>query len=209
MSEFEFDKYVKSLLHDAEEEVSPRVWEGITAVLTRKRRRALAWRMGAVSLTAAAAVAVFIVNHSNPSISTVVTPSATALVMEETSRPVLQTEAQPSFTEAVVETRGTAVHRKAQAIPAAPVAALVQHLLIDVHLDLEGQTADSPGFNDLLSPSQIFHEHLIRANPLDHLLRLYKVRLEGAVSLEHFRVFQRKAFERPLSLKGRIDIAPN
>ena len=43
MIESEFDKYVRDLLQNAEEEVSPRVWEGVAAGLAKKRRVVPVW----------------------------------------------------------------------------------------------------------------------------------------------------------------------
>ena len=53
MIESEFDKYVRNLLHDAEEEVSPRVWEGVAAGLAKKRRVVPVWGWAAASVAAA------------------------------------------------------------------------------------------------------------------------------------------------------------
>ena len=81
----EFDKYVRNLLQDAEEEVSPRVWEGVAAGLGKKHRVVPVWSWAAVSVAAAAAVvAAFVVFHSNPTISSFETPAATALAQPET-----------------------------------------------------------------------------------------------------------------------------
>ena len=70
MIESEFDKYVRDLLQNAEEEVSPRVWEGVAAGLAKKRRVVPVWGWAAASLAAAAAVvAAVVVFRSNPTIS--------------------------------------------------------------------------------------------------------------------------------------------
>ena len=92
----EFDKYVRNLLQNAEEEVSPRVWEGVAAGLAKKSRVVPVWSWAAVSVAAAAAVvAAFVVFHSNPTISTIETPAATALVEQTEPTPVAE-EALPA-----------------------------------------------------------------------------------------------------------------
>lgn len=112
----EFDKYVRNLLQDAEEEVSPRVWEGVAAGLNRKARVVPVWRWAAVSVAAAAAVvAAFVVFHSNPSISQE-TPSATAM-----AEPASVTEEEPVS----VPTKAVAVKRsQPRQEVVAPVSAL-------------------------------------------------------------------------------------
>lgn len=66
MTELEFDKYVKDLLYNAEEKVSPRVWEKVAAGLPARRRVIpfLGWTAG---MAAAAVVAVFVLFRSTPS----------------------------------------------------------------------------------------------------------------------------------------------
>ena len=79
MNEKEFDIKVRNLLLDAEESVSPKVWEGVTAGLDKKRRIIPVRFWGyASALAAAAAVALFVLlkpaapvvepEHSNHSI---------------------------------------------------------------------------------------------------------------------------------------------
>lgn len=68
MTETEFDQYVKDLLYNAQEEVSPKVWEGVAAGLPARRRVVPFWSWAAVSAAAAAAVAAaFILFRSTPS----------------------------------------------------------------------------------------------------------------------------------------------
>ena len=109
----EFDKYVRNLLQNAEEEVSPRVWEGVAAGLAKKRRVVPVWSWAAVSVAAAAAVvAAFVLFHSNPTISSVVTPAATAVaepatpvVVEEQALTTIHQEAVPVSRKAVAAAR--------------------------------------------------------------------------------------------------------
>ncbi len=122
----EFDKYVRNLLQDAEEEVSPRVWEGVAAGLNRKARVVSVWRWAAVSVAAAAAVvAAFVVFHSNPSISYQETPSATAMA-EPAAPAVAEEPASVTEEEPVsVPTKAVAVKRsQPRQEVVAPVSAL-------------------------------------------------------------------------------------
>lgn len=61
MKENEFDKYVKDLMLDAEEAVSPSVWQGVSSALDRAAPKRVVplwvWRTSAVVATAAAAIA--------------------------------------------------------------------------------------------------------------------------------------------------------
>ena len=93
MKETEFDIQVRNLLQDAQESVSPSVWEGVQAGLARKRRAAAFWRWTGAVVAAAAILAGVVLlwpgaeqEHSNPIIlaetSTEDTPQA-PLVQEE------------------------------------------------------------------------------------------------------------------------------
>lgn len=73
MKENEFDIQVRNLLQQAQESVSPSVWEGVQAGLVRKRRAAAFWRWtGAVAAAAAILSGVVLLwpraeqEHSNP-----------------------------------------------------------------------------------------------------------------------------------------------
>lgn len=122
MIESEFDKYVRDLLQNAEEEVSPRVWEGVAAGLAKKRRVVPVWGWAAASLAAAAAVvAAVVVFRSNPTISSLETPEVTASVQEilpvseeEAPVSVLLQEEKPVAVKAVA-----AVRTRIAAIPSA------------------------------------------------------------------------------------------
>ena len=100
MNENEFDIHVRAILQDAEENVSPRVWEGVVAGLDKPRRvvPVRVWRwMGSVA-AAAAVVAGFVFlgpkednSNNNPtifttaetSLATVTTPEDTPSIAEE------------------------------------------------------------------------------------------------------------------------------
>lgn len=122
----EFDKLVRNLLQDAEEEVSPRVWEGVAAGLGIKRRVVPVWSWAAVGVAAAAAVVALVVFHSNPTISSLETPVATAvaeqpsapMVVEE-SAPILLEEASPAPAKAVAAKRTLPTAVPADVRPAA------------------------------------------------------------------------------------------
>ena len=89
MKEKEFDIAIREILQQAEEPVSPRVWEGVEAGLNRRRIFPVwAWGFTAVAAAAAIALVVFlqtpgVTEHSNPTISIVETPEATVLPIEE------------------------------------------------------------------------------------------------------------------------------
>lgn len=104
MNEKEFDIQVRNLLQDAEESVSPKVWEGVAAGLDKKRRIIPVRFWGyASALAAAAAVALFVLlkpatsviepEHSNPSI----------FMSEASGEPVPEAEAAPVQEAAPVE----------------------------------------------------------------------------------------------------------
>ncbi|MBR0286100.1 MAG: PorT family protein [Bacteroidales bacterium] len=99
MNEKEFDIQVRNLLLDAEEPVSPKVWEGVAAGLDRKRRVIPVRFWGyATALAAAAAVALFVLlkpaapvvepEHSNPSIFMSEASGETVPETEVSSTPV-------------------------------------------------------------------------------------------------------------------------
>ena len=83
MKEKDFDIAIREALQQAEEPVSPRVWEGVEASLNRRRVIPVwAWSFASVAAAAAIALGVFLhsspaVEHSNPTISIVETPKAT------------------------------------------------------------------------------------------------------------------------------------
>jgi len=80
MKEQNFDQYLKSLLHDAEVEVSPRVWEGIAAQIGTPRRVAPVWGWWALA-SVAAAVAAFVLFRFTPA-APVIGPTVTAIAAD-------------------------------------------------------------------------------------------------------------------------------
>ena len=120
MKEREFDIQVRNLLQNAQEPVSPRVWEGIEAGLDKKRRvvPVRVWR-AAASVAAAAAVAAVVLlrpsapviqDHSNPIITIAEAP---AVPVEETAAAERQEPA--SVEEQIAASRSV---RLARAVPA-------------------------------------------------------------------------------------------
>ena len=125
MTEKEFDIQVRNLLQNAQEPVSPKVWEGVEAALNKPARVIPLRFWGyACALAAAAAVALFVFlkpaapvvepAHSNPSIfmseasGETVPQTEVVPVQEETPvqleqlprrRPLLLAQAQPTVTE--------------------------------------------------------------------------------------------------------------
>ena len=133
MNEKEFDIYVRNLLQNAEENVSPSVWKGVEAGLSKPRRAVVPfWRRVAVSVAAAAAaVAGFVflkpaapvpAEHSNPTISIASVPEVTVPLTKEELTPV----------EIPVARRSAAPHGSVSAVPSLqeePVAAT--ELIVD------------------------------------------------------------------------------
>lgn len=116
MKENEFDIQVRNLLLNAQESVSPEVWEGVVAGLERKRR-AVPFRIWSFAgVAAAAAVAALVIflrptsslpenpNHSNP-----------IIISEAPASPVVQEETVPDETPAGASRRPAA--RLAQVQP--------------------------------------------------------------------------------------------
>ena len=105
MTEKEFDIQVRNLLQDAQEPVSPKVWEGVEAALDKPRHVVFPLRFWgyAGALAAAAAVALFVLlkpaapvvepEHSNPSI----------FMSEASGETEPQTEVAPVQEEAPVQ----------------------------------------------------------------------------------------------------------
>ncbi len=92
MKETEFDIAIRNILQNAEEPVSPGVWEGVEAGLNRRRRFPVwAWSASGVAAAAAVVLGVFLLrpapvqeNHSNLTISIAETPEATVPPVAET-----------------------------------------------------------------------------------------------------------------------------
>lgn len=104
MKEQEFDIYVRNTLRNAEESVSPEVWEGVAAGLERRRKVVPFWRYAAASVAAAAAVVAGFVflkpsagtieEHSQPT-SIFIVESSEATPQEAPSVPEGQEEVLP------------------------------------------------------------------------------------------------------------------
>ena len=120
MNDKEFDIQVRNLLQNAQEPVSPRVWEGIEAGLDKKRRVVPAWIWRAAgSVAAAAAVAAIVLlrpstpviqDHSNPIITIAEAPAAP---VEETAAAERQ---EPASVERQIASSRSV--RLARAVPA-------------------------------------------------------------------------------------------
>lgn len=135
MKKNEFDIQVRNLLQNAQESVSPSVWEGVQAGLARKRRAAAFWRWtGAVAAAAAVLGGVVLLwpadqqEHSNPIIILAETPSEDLMEV-----PAVQVELLPAGETAAPSTpqvnrpvRLAQVAKKPAAAPVAQETALVQ-----------------------------------------------------------------------------------
>lgn len=127
MKENEFDIQVRNLLQNAQESVSPSVWEGVQAGLARKRRAAAFWRWtGAVAAAAAVLGGVVLLwpadrqEHSNPIIILAETPSEDIMEVPAEQEEILPAgeSAAPSTPQVNRPVRLVQVAKK----PAAPVA---------------------------------------------------------------------------------------
>lgn len=103
MTELEFDKYVKDLLYNAEEKISPRVWEKVAAGLPA-RRRVIPFLGWAAGMAAAAVIAAFVLFRSTPS---AVAPSYQALPapVAELSLPAIEVNELPKAPARKVQDR--------------------------------------------------------------------------------------------------------
>ncbi len=117
MKETEFDIQVRNLLQGATEEVSPKVWEGVSAQLDRKGRIVPAWLWSSLAGVAAAAAVVAGVVFLRPVPDTVPSEPLAALVTATEAAPVVTLEEETPVPEAA----------SPQSLGAAPVASIVQH----------------------------------------------------------------------------------
>ena len=94
MTEREFDIQVRKLLQDAQEPVSPELWEGVAAGLARRRRAVILRVWGSVaSVAAAAAVALFVfLKPSAPVLTPEHSNYSSIFMSEETGETVLPQE---------------------------------------------------------------------------------------------------------------------
>jgi len=166
MIESEFDKYVRDLLQNAEEEVSPRVWEGVAAGLAKKRRVVPVWGWAAASLAAAAAVvAAFVVFRSNPTISSLETPVVTALVQEilpvseeEASEPVLLQEEKPVAVKAVAAARSRIAAIPSAILPSGEVSGKLQQPVHRVQKPVVPDSERLALVNDQITFNQMLYD---------------------------------------------------
>ena len=94
MTEREFDIQVRNLLQDAQEPVSPELWEGVAAGLARRRRAVILRVWGSVaSVAAAAAVALFVfLRPSAPALAPEHSNYSSIFMSEESGEPLLPQE---------------------------------------------------------------------------------------------------------------------
>ena len=133
----EFDLLVRSMMQDAEEPVSPRVWDAVSAGLDARTRKpvVLRWRRVAAGIAAAAAVAVGAIllgtrdnsnlpHHIDTVAHTLATPASgpaeEATVIPETNA-IPSESAAPAAPKKAVRPALTAAQPEAE-LPAAPVA---------------------------------------------------------------------------------------
>lgn len=129
MKEQEFDIYVRNLLGNAEESVSPEVWEGIAAGLDRRKKVVPFWRWAAASVAAAAAVvagfvflkpsADIIEEHSQPT-SIFIVESSEATPQETLPADTQEQEELPALAGMLAGKQ----ERVAQQLPALPQPAV-------------------------------------------------------------------------------------
>ena len=108
MKEQNFDQYVKDLLQNAEVEVSPRVWKGISARMGMQHRPVFPVWGWALASVAAAFVAVVLFRATQQVSPTI--PSVSA-IMAQTSLPGNRVELLPKQTEAIAAPQGESVIR--------------------------------------------------------------------------------------------------
>ena len=123
MKEQEFDIYARNLLKDAEENVSPAVWEGVSAALDgRKTIPFVRWASAAAALAAAVTAAVVMLRPSTASLEHHSQPVSlyTAAASGDTPRePVSAAGRQDGLLPLAEQLAGSPV-RTAQAVPVLP-----------------------------------------------------------------------------------------
>ena len=123
MNENEFDIHVREILQDAEENVSPRVWEGVVAGLDKPRRvvPVRVWRWVGSVAAAAAVVAGFVFLGSDPKVNNS-NNNPTIFTTAETSLATV-TPPETTLTEPVEETPAPNNQNTAVARSVSPSAA--------------------------------------------------------------------------------------
>lgn len=120
MKETEFDIQVRNLLQGATEEVSPKVWEGVSAQLDRKGRIVPVWLWSSLAGAAAAAAVVAGVVFLRPVPDAAPSEPLAALVTAPEAAPVV-TLKEASIPEAASpQSRGAAPLARMAQLPSAP-----------------------------------------------------------------------------------------
>ena len=105
----DFDLQIRSMLQDAEEEVSPRVWDAVSSRLDRRRVVGIWWRRAAVGMAAAAAVMAGVFFAASPREGVVDTTPlvAEASVPAAVEAPVVETVEEVPTIEEQIERSST------------------------------------------------------------------------------------------------------
>lgn len=187
MTETEFDQYVKDLLYNAQEEVSPKVWEGVAAGLPARRRVVPFWSWAAVSAAAAAAVAAaFILFRSTPSSvspSILAMPAPVAAVhtpLQVLELPVAPQKQQQPRQRSVV----TAIRS------ALPSGGRVENAALALHMKRVQPEEDLSLFNEL-----VFAE----SQPQPHAGRMLSLVADGHLQGNQRGNINPASFRRPFS----------
>jgi len=164
MKEKEFDIAIRNILQDAEEPVSPRVWEGIEAGLDKRRRiPAWVWSVSGVAAAAAIALGVFLFRpaapeHSNPTILITETPKATVPPVEATpeteeiapiEEQVARTVSRLAYTEPAVREEIPAAEEPAPAQAEETAAHHASVASVQPENPLDNAVEDTDAFNRL------------------------------------------------------------
>lgn len=159
MSEKEFDIQVRNLLTDAQEPVSPKVWEGVSAALDRKGRIVPLWRWAALAgVAAAAAVAAIVVfrepvpiqDHSNPIISIAEASTEVVPLQESLPQEVLASEPAGAPVSARLAQASAVVPAAVSARPTVPAAA-AQEVSVQAATEAAPALPEAPSAADATS----------------------------------------------------------
>ena len=166
MKEQEFDIFVRQTLQDAQEPVSPKVWEGVSAGLRRSRRVFPLWaRYSLAGVAAAAAVVAGFVflkpapelqQHSNPTISVAQTAPAAPPAEAETVLPVKEQPSSPAVERPARRKAAVRPEESAAPVQAIAPASLPVQLQIAQHPQMLAIKAD-------LSPRPVVDDNALLA----------------------------------------------